>query len=393
MDGVLSLKMNDAAVDLLGPMTGMEPPGGLAPGLRGRADCGILRRGKVLTWADSTSRAEDAPSVFQDLTSWECADSSFRLEDLVAETDQRILLLHGIAFAREFSRSALALDPPSKVRCILSANETQVTFRFHQIRQGEDWIQPDLDRYNPEKMIVLDIETGWSHLRDAQGSAVDVPELLDRLRPERSPAWDEAWARLCPHGSVFPASLAALPHLMRLAASWTPAARVEPLLLAGAILGSRERHHQVADVRGRYEVEIFGLRRLTQESLRSSFLLQDTGTYIRLLQALMAFEGRGPWDSLLDGLIVQEYEISCPRCAAGLSLTLGDRGYVATHGDASTALLPAEPQDLNGTALALHRTAIRDQQKTVAVQLTHLFGQATCPRCDTLISIAEQVTG
>lgn len=392
MDGVLSLKMNDAAVDLLGPMTGMEPPGPLAPGLRDRADCGIVRRGKVLTWADSTSRAEDAPSVFQDLTSWECADSSFRLEDLVAETDQRTLLLHGIAFAREFSRSALALDPPSRVRCILSANEN-VTFRFHQIRQGEDWVQPDLDRYNPEKMIVLDIETGWSHLRDAHGSAVDVPELLGRLRPERSPDWDEAWARLCPHGSVFPASLAALPQLMRLAASWTPAARVEPLLLAGAILGSRERHHQVADVRGRYEVEIFALRRLTQESLRSSFLLQDTGTYIRLLQALMAFEGRGPWDSLLGGLIVQEYEISCPRCAADLSLTLGDRGYVAAHGAVPTALLPAEPQDLNGTALALHRTAIRDQQKTVAFQLTHLFGQATCPRCDTLISIAEQVTG
>lgn len=385
--------MNDAAVELLGPLTGMEPPGGLAPALRERADRGIIRRGKVLTWADSTGRAEDAPSVFKDLTAWECADSSVQLEDLVAETDQRILLLHGVAFAREFSRSALALDPPSRVRCVLSANETHVTFRFHQIRQGEDWTQPDLDRYSPEKMVVLDIETGWSHLRDAQGCAVDVPELLDRLRPGRSPGWDEAWARLCPHGSVFPASLAALPHLMRLAASWTPAARAEPLLLTGAILSSRERHHHVADVRGRYEAEIFTLRRLAQESLRSSLLLEDTGTYIRLLQALMAFEGLAPWDVHLDGLLSQHYEISCPHCTAVLSLTLGDDGHVATHGTVSTALLPADPQDLEGAALILHRTATRDEQKTVARRLTHLFGQATCPNCGTLVSIAERVTG
>jgi hypothetical protein len=347
----------------------------------------------VLTWADSTSRAEDAPSVFKDLTAWECADSSFHLEDLVAEPDQRILLLHGVAFAREFSRSALALDPPSRVRCILSADETHVTFRFHQIRQGEDRHQPDLDRYSPEKLVVLDIETGWSHLRDARGSAVDVPELLGRLRPERSPAWDEAWARLCPHGSVFPAGFAALPHLMRLAASWTPAARVEPLLLAGAILCSRAGHSH-AEVRGRYEVEIFTLRRLTQESLRSSFLLQDTGTYVRLLQALAAFEGLGPWDARLDGLIAQEYGISCPHCATGLSVVLGDHAHVAGHdGVTTTALLPADPQNLEGAALVLHRTATRDQQKTVARQLGYLFGQATCPSCGVLISIAEQITG
>jgi hypothetical protein len=393
---VLSLKMNDAAVELLGPLIGMEPPGGLTPGLRKRAACGIVRRGKVLTWADSTSRAEDAPSVFRDLTAWECADSSFHLEDLVAEPDQRTLLLHGVAFAREFSRSALALDPPSKVRCILSADETHVTFRFHQIRQGEDPYQPDLDRYSPEKVVVLDIETGWSHLRDARGSAVDVPELLGRLRPERSAAWDEAWARLCPHGSVFPAGFAALPHLMRLAASWTPAARVEPLLLAGAILGSREGHSHVAGVRGRYEVEIFALRRLTQESLRSSFLLENTDTYVRLLRALAAFEGLDPCDAHLAGLIARKHEISCPHCAAGLSISLGDDGYVAAHGTVTTDLLPADPRDLEGTALVLHRTATRDQQKTVALQLTYLFGQATCPSCGALIpmaSLTERVTG
>jgi len=32
------------------------------------------------------------------------------------------------------------------------------TFRFHQIRPGEDWTAGDLDGYQMEKVIVLDIE-------------------------------------------------------------------------------------------------------------------------------------------------------------------------------------------------------------------------------------------
>jgi hypothetical protein len=174
MAHVLSLKMNDAAVRTLAMLHGLatlEPSGGLAPALRDIAARGIVRRSQVLTWADSTGNAEGAPSIFKDLTGWECADSSFHLEDLVpvdvvivdgapviSEADQQILLLHGIAFALEFSQLVYALQPPSPVRCILGANETNATFRFHQIRPGESWNRADLDGYQMDKMIVLDIE-------------------------------------------------------------------------------------------------------------------------------------------------------------------------------------------------------------------------------------------
>ncbi|MBX6383203.1 MAG: hypothetical protein IRZ07_09560 [Microbispora sp.] len=139
--------MNDSVVRLLGVLNGpatLEPPGGLAPGLQERIERGIVRRGQVLARADSVGKAEGAPSFFRDLTAWECADSSFHLEDFVpvevatvddapfiAEDDQRILLLHGLAFARRFCRLVYALDPPSPVRCIIGANETNATFRFH----------------------------------------------------------------------------------------------------------------------------------------------------------------------------------------------------------------------------------------------------------------------
>jgi hypothetical protein len=168
---VLSLKLNDAAVAVLDGLHAIAPPGGLAPGLHDLAARGIVRRGAVLTWADSAGRAEGAPGIFTDLTGWECGDSSFHMEDfvpvnaavadgapLITHDDQRILLLHGIAFALEFSRLVYALQPSSPVRCILGANETNATFRFHQIRPGERWNVPGLDSYRMDKMIVLDIE-------------------------------------------------------------------------------------------------------------------------------------------------------------------------------------------------------------------------------------------
>lgn len=166
--------MNDAAVEALRLLSGLgalAPPDGLSPDLRERAARGIVRRGEVLTWADSTGGAADAPSFFPDLTAWECSDTSFHLEDsvpvevatvddapVISEEDQRILLLHGVAFAMEFSQQVYALDPPSPVRCILGANETNASFRFHQIRPGENWNLPDLDGYRSEKMVVIDIE-------------------------------------------------------------------------------------------------------------------------------------------------------------------------------------------------------------------------------------------
>jgi hypothetical protein len=104
-----------------------------------------------LTWADSVGNADGAPSFFKDLTAWECADSSFHIEHhvpavhvaivdeapVISDSDQRILLVHGLAFGLQFSRLVYALDPPSPVRCIVAANDTNATLRFHQIRHGE----------------------------------------------------------------------------------------------------------------------------------------------------------------------------------------------------------------------------------------------------------------
>jgi hypothetical protein len=54
---MLALTMNDAAVRLLGLYDGLLPaslPAGIGPGLEGILGRGIVRRGQVVTWADTS---------------------------------------------------------------------------------------------------------------------------------------------------------------------------------------------------------------------------------------------------------------------------------------------------------------------------------------------------
>src|SRR5262249_42092444 len=58
----------------------------------------------------------------------------------------------GPGLALELSSAVYALWPPSPVRCIIASNVGGATFRFHQIRPGEDWNVSDLDEYLMEKV-------------------------------------------------------------------------------------------------------------------------------------------------------------------------------------------------------------------------------------------------
>jgi hypothetical protein len=150
---MLSIQMNDAAARLLGAHDGLlpvPPPDGLAAGLEEVLKRGIVRRERVLTWAGPAGGSAGGPSFFPDLTGWECSDSSFHLEDVVpvdvaiiddapviGEAAQRMLLIQGPGFGIRFARLVHDLDEPGPVRCIIGANDTNATFRFHQVREGE----------------------------------------------------------------------------------------------------------------------------------------------------------------------------------------------------------------------------------------------------------------
>ncbi len=113
---------------------------------------------------------ETGPGGFVDLTAWECSVNSFHLEDFVpvtvevlddgepviAESDQRLLLVHGLTLALHICNLGRSAEPPLQIRCIVSASTTNGTFRFHRVRAGQHGHHPDLDGYTLEKLIVVD---------------------------------------------------------------------------------------------------------------------------------------------------------------------------------------------------------------------------------------------
>jgi hypothetical protein len=187
MIGVLTIQFNDNALAALGVIGSEQAPWqepSITTGLEQVITQGITRRGQVLTWASSHGDADTAPGRHGDLTGWEASDSSFHIEDHVpvtirdtdgrpdiSDADQRELLGQGLTFGMRFARLIFELEPPAPVRCIINANETCSTFRFHQIRPDESWNMPDLDSYKLDKMIVIDIEPARArHVTDQKSA-------------------------------------------------------------------------------------------------------------------------------------------------------------------------------------------------------------------------------
>lgn len=157
---MLNVRLNDLAMEALGPLPAAMPPDLLAPGLREMIADGVVLIGEVITLG-----TERPPGTQSDLTGWEWSRNSFHLEDhlpvevvrlpdgepVISEADQILMLRHGVRLALEIARTA-----PVPVRCVVSAGSSNGTFRFHRARPGETWLHEDLDGYRFEKMITVD---------------------------------------------------------------------------------------------------------------------------------------------------------------------------------------------------------------------------------------------
>ena len=87
-------------------------------------------------------------------------------------------------------------------------------------------------------MIPLD-SLEWKSLRHAYGSAEDIPPLLKTISKgpskttdsEIKDTWFKLWSALCHQGDVYTASIAAVPHLMKIALDADDGALVPDLIL------------------------------------------------------------------------------------------------------------------------------------------------------------------
>lgn len=241
--------------------------------------------------------------------------------------------------------------------------------------------------------------TNWSQLRHAYGSAEDIPALLDEIASAPTPElWSDLWSALCHQGSVYSASFAALPWLADVAGTPDRKQAVDALTLAGAIMAGSDQEHGAGGVRKEHAAEINRLLQLANEHLRTA---RDSQEYAYILESVLAFEGVPGWsEDLAWGLVNEEYEVSCPRCATDLFIVLGERGYFSCSEDYALSeddvrtvpLRPASPTDLDGIGRRLHETALADGQEAVAHALTHVFGHAVCADCDEDFSVADRIS-
>ncbi|MFC8175692.1 hypothetical protein [Streptomyces sp. NPDC057325] len=241
--------------------------------------------------------------------------------------------------------------------------------------------------------------TDWAQLSHAYGSAEDIPVLLDQIASEPSPErWNDLWSALCHQGSVYSASFAALPWLADVAGRDDREQAVSALNLAGAILAGSDQPHGAGDVRAQHAAEVETLLVVVNEHLRTS---SDRNEYVYLLESMLSFEGVVGWgEDLAWGLVNEEYEVSCPGCEANLFIVIGERGFFSTSGDyalseddvETTPLRPASPAAMDGIGRRLRDIALADGHQDVASAMTYVFGDATCPDCETGFSVADQVS-
>ncbi|MBL1082260.1 hypothetical protein JK359_09730 [Streptomyces actinomycinicus] len=225
---------------------------------------------------------------------------------------------------------------------------------------------------------------------DAQGVTGRVPVLLDQVEREETPEiWEELWDRLCLHGqTVSPASFRALPRLASLAPS-----SAQALELASAIVRGTLQHPDGEALLAGCAAAIAGLRELVDQQLRTR-----PANYAQIFGDLLALEGQYHWSAVQGDFTDDFYTLSCPHCAAQVTIAIGEYGrYSAIRdwelGDTERrALRPAPAGELRDPGRWMHATAVRDGQQGLAAGIRHVFGRAECPACASVFSIADAYT-
>jgi hypothetical protein len=98
------------------------------------------------------------PDNFPDLTGYECFVNHVHIEDYLSDAERGLntLLKQGIALANKIVEELSSSFPDKPFKAIVAANESGCSVRFHLIRNGENWLSDDLDKYGQEAILVLE---------------------------------------------------------------------------------------------------------------------------------------------------------------------------------------------------------------------------------------------
>jgi hypothetical protein len=145
---------------------GLKDPKQLSRKLVELLDAGFTRAdGCVLQAALEKLRGNANIDDFPDRTGYECFVNHIHVEDYFDEDGsfgQIARLGQGIAFANDLKERLSSFSADENFRLIVSSDESSCSVRFHVIRNGEEWLSPDLNSYQQEAILVLDTGTPGS---------------------------------------------------------------------------------------------------------------------------------------------------------------------------------------------------------------------------------------
>jgi hypothetical protein len=248
---------------------------------------------------------------------------------------------------------------------------------------------------------VLSLEAAeWSLLHHAYGPAADTPDQLALLAAGEESAIEELWSSLCHQESVYPASIAAVPHLVHAARRDVPAKiRVHALVLVGSIRAWVDRSTLDGvspDLRAGYEAALPEALATIQAMLDGPVDPVD-GAY--LLQAAAALAGHLGAGRVLDGFATREFACECPSCGGEVYVwPVEGRLAVAARDPVDEPSIPFGPVELSAPTPAyaethawLRREIERPGVGWLAPLLDGLFGRVPCPHCGTPFALIDRL--
>ncbi|MGK5026097.1 hypothetical protein [Janthinobacterium sp. RB2R34] len=246
----------------------------------------------------------------------------------------------------------------------------------------------------------LDLDSAaWASLADAYGSAEEIPLLLQDLRQGEAEALDDLYGHICHQGSIYPASVAAFPHLVSAAAVVASSdLRAGLLSLAASIHESTRLDEQLqsSPYAAAYRAAVPAALAMALADLAR---VEDRLDSIYLLKAAASFAGFDGAARVLSGFADEEFCLACPGCGVdlyvwpvpeGLSVATADPVFTPS---AKTALVTAGPVDNSAQRDAFAwlqaQTAALPCLDDVARRLPFLFGSARCAECGHAFSLMD----
>jgi hypothetical protein len=167
----------------------------------------------------------------------------------------------------------------------------------------------------------------WKELEHAYGAAGDVPDLIRAIEAEKMPnyndggIWNEVYSSLYHQYSVYSATYAALPHIVRIGETGTLAQRVAVMCLAGHIRTHGNVECEIPDdLVPDFDSALATLKTSSLKTVREAAKGGVIGSTWSLAELLQAFGGlrypKSGYVVQLDHMVREEWQVEshCPLC-------------------------------------------------------------------------------